>query len=52
MPEVSLFPLPESISGMPKGLTIDRLGMMHAKDIGFAPGFGQEQEGFWEYKVQ
>ena len=52
MPEVSLSPLPKSISRMPKGQHIDRLGMMHAKDIGFGPGFGPEQEGFWEYKEQ
>lgn len=52
MPEVSLSPLLKSISGMPKGQHIDRLGMMHAKDIGFGPGFGPEQEGFWEYKEQ
>ena len=52
MPEVSLSPLPKSIRGMPKGQHIDRLGIMHAKDIGFGPGFGPEQEGFWEYKEQ
>ena len=52
MPEVSLSPLPKSISGMPKGQHIDRLGMMHATDIGFGPGLGPDQQGFWEYKEQ
>ena len=52
MPEISLSPLPKSISGMPKGQHIDRLGMMHATDIGFGPGFGPDQQGFWEYKEQ
>lgn len=52
IPEVSFSPLPKSISGMPKGQHIDRLGMMHATDIGFGPGFGPDQQGFWGYKEQ
>ena len=53
MPEqVSISPLPQSIRGMEKGRDIDRLGMMKAEHIGFAPSFGPDQKGFWEYKEQ
>ena len=53
MPEqVSISPLPQSIKGMEKGRDIDRLGMMKAEHIGFAPSFGPDQKGFWEYKEQ
>ncbi len=51
-PEVSLSPLPKSIRGMPKGQHIDRMGMMHATDIGFGQGYGPEQKDFWAYKEQ
>ena len=51
-PKIPLSPLPKSIRKMPRAQHIDRLGMMHAKDIGFGQGFGPEQKDFWEYKEQ